>query len=180
MKTKEEILAELPNFYGTLTQQRLKSVLQYSPKTGVFVRKVTKSGNAKEGRVVGVGTDVDYGRIMVDYIRYPAHRLAWLYVHGAWPKGEIDHLNRKRGDNRIINLADVTRSENQQNVTLRKSNTSGFAGVTYFKPQAKWVANIQHNGVRHNLGYFDTPQDASAKYCEAKAQFHTHAPNVQP
>lgn len=72
MKTKHEILAELPNFHGTLTQQRLKSVLQYSPKTGVFVRKVTKSGNAKEGRVVGVGTDVDYGRIMVDYIRYPA------------------------------------------------------------------------------------------------------------
>jgi hypothetical protein len=46
---------------------------------------------------------------------YYAHRLAWLWWFGEWPEGGLDHINRIRNDNRIDNLREATRSENQRN-----------------------------------------------------------------
>jgi hypothetical protein len=42
-----------------------------------------------------------YREIRVGGERYYEHRLAWLYVHGRWPKEQIDHINHKRDDNRL-------------------------------------------------------------------------------
>ena len=36
--------------------------------------------------------------------QFKAHRIAWLLNYGEFPKGEIDHINRCRTDNRIENL----------------------------------------------------------------------------
>ncbi|WP_428999737.1 HNH endonuclease signature motif containing protein [Stenotrophomonas maltophilia] len=46
---------------------------------------------------------------------YRQHRLAWLYMTGQWPSGEIDHINHDRSDNRWHNLRDVSHQANQQN-----------------------------------------------------------------
>jgi hypothetical protein len=42
-----------------------------------------------------------YVRISIDGGKYTAHHLAWLYVHGLWPSDQIEHINRKRSNNRI-------------------------------------------------------------------------------
>ena len=46
----------------------------------------------------------DIAATRLDRVVYYAHRLAWVWVHGRHPCGEIDHSNRNRADNRIANL----------------------------------------------------------------------------
>ncbi len=46
---------------------------------------------------------------------YKAHRLAWFYVHGVWPKEQIDHINGDKADNCIANLRLADFSKNQAN-----------------------------------------------------------------
>ncbi len=89
-----------------LTQQRLHELLHYDAETGFFTKKRFAVGSYQEG----------YLYICLDNKSYGAHRLAWLYRYGDIPKGlQIDHINGKRHDNRIVNLRAVTPQENLQN-----------------------------------------------------------------
>ena len=54
----------------------------------------------------------------------------------------------------------------------QKSNTSGYRGVTWHRAKQKWVARIQFRGKTYHLGYFDSPEEASAAYQAAKEQLH--------
>jgi len=62
------------------------------------------------------------------------HRAAWALFYGRWPT-EIDHLNGNKTDNRIENLREVSRGENDQNRVWKwKPNaTTGLPGVYYLK-----------------------------------------------
>jgi hypothetical protein len=100
------------------------------------------------------------------------HRAAWLYVHGKWPNGQIDHINGDRSDNRISNLRDVSHSVNQQNVHRpRRDNASGFLGVT--RQKNLWTSQVTVSGKTLHLGLFKTPEEAASAYLEAKRKHHT-------
>ena len=86
-----------------LTAERLRERLHYDAETGVFTRRVGSS-NARSGDVAGSVHSTGYVRIGIDGWKYTAHHLAWLYVHGVWPSDQIEHISRKRSDNRIANL----------------------------------------------------------------------------
>lgn len=159
-----------------LTAERLRELLRYDSETGEFhwrggegrPRKKTKAGcKDKDG----------YIRIKVDQRLYAAHRLAWLYVHGEWPKHTIDHKNCVRSDNRIENLRDITREANMQNVKSapRSNKSSGLLGASWHKAAGDWRANIAVNGKKRHLGRFDTAEEAHAAYLKAKAELHPYA-----
>jgi len=154
-----------------LTQERLKEVLDYNPETGVFVWRVSK-GPCKAGSVAGNAHITGYVLIAIDGKKHRAHRLAWLYVHGVWPDKDIDHINRIRTDNRIANLRDVSKSENQWNSSARCDNTSGYLGVCWHKQRSKWHAQIRVCEKRLHLGYFNTLEAANAAYMAAKEKLH--------
>lgn len=97
---------------------------------------------------------------MIDGENYLAHRLAWLYVYGEWPKNQIDHINRIKTDNKIKNLRDVTNSTNQHNNAIRRHNTSGTTGVMTLKSKNSWGAQIYVNNKRIYLGVFKTKEEA--------------------
>ncbi len=138
-----------------VTQERLKQLLDYDPETGEFVWINPPVGWLQPGDRTGASHDRDgYLRIGIDGRRYKAHRLAWLFVHGVWPAGEIDHINRVKHDNRISNLRDATVGENRQNITARRTNTSGAKGVSWHKHSMKWRACIRSNGRQISLGYY--------------------------
>lgn len=141
----------------TIDAERLKDLLSYNAETGVFTWRKTK-GRAKAGSAAGCKDTCGYEVIRVDNVLYKAHRLAWLYVHGRWPDGLLDHINRKPGDNRIANLREVSQSENMHNAT-RKSK-SGVPGVRWRHERNRWVAQIRVGYRNHVIGSFLSKDEA--------------------
>lgn len=150
-----------------LTQERLKELFNYDPDTGKFTRR--DCGRTwKAGSVAGsLNKTLNYFYIEIDRKKYKASRLAWLYVYGEMPKNDIDHINRIRTDDRIENLRDVTKSYNMKNCAVKKSNTSGFLGVSFCKDIKKWRARIKKDGKVLSLGCFVNPEDAHNEYKKA-------------
>jgi hypothetical protein len=155
-----------------ITQEELKELLHYDSETGIFSWRNYRSGISKS-KVAGTLDHHGYIRIKINYVIYEAHRLAWLYEYGVVPKGEIDHRNHNRSDNRIENIRDVSITINRQNQSIpQKHNKSGFLGVSLFKETGKYRAQITVEGKKKHLGYFDTPEQAHDAYVAAKRQFH--------
>jgi len=156
-----------------IPQEELKRLLRYDPETGIFTRLVSPARNVKVGDVAG-GICHGYIRIKINSRGYAAHRLAWLYVYGECPAGEIDHINHDRSDNRIVNLRCVSLQDNQKNQRMAKKNTSGFNGVCWHKVTRKWMAQISVNDEKIYLGVFNSIDDAimARKAADIKYDFH--------
>lgn len=144
----------IPN--SEISRDDLIARLAYDPATGVF--RWRNSGK-EAGCVWG---DRPYRRIMLNKLSYGAHRLAWLYVYGKWPDGEIDHINGIHDDNRICNLRDVTKTGNARNRRLRADNTHGAPGVYLNRETGRWYAQCCHGGKNRHLGSFPDFESAAA------------------
>lgn len=127
----------------TIFVEELKELLQYDEETGRFTYLVSTSARAQQGKEAGSD---NHGYIMITIRgkRYMAHRLAWLYVNGDMPNGEIDHINGIRGDNRICNLRVVSKIENQRNMKLREGSKTDISGVTRSTVSKGWHATISN------------------------------------
>lgn len=161
---------------AALTVGRLRELLSYDPETGEFRRLVVLSNSSKIGQTVGVALRGRYAKICVDGVRYYAHRLAWLHIHGCWPKEQVDHINGDRSDNRLANLRECTNAENSQNAGTRVNNTSGLMGIHWCNTRRRWVAQIRQNGKIRGLGRFSSREEAQAAYISARAQTHAFQP----
>ena len=156
-----------------MLQSYLKEILSYDKKTGIFRWKIDRS-KVKANSVAGcVGTG-GYIQIKVNYKLYKAHRLAWLYVHGEFPKEQIDHINHNRKDNRLSNLRVVSNVENHRNIRMLKNNTSGVSGVYWSDTMKKWHARIRVYGKQKNLGFFSDLDEAKKAREVAKAKYKFH------
>ena len=105
-----------------LTQEQLKELFHYSPETGIFTRLKTTTGKNKAGTIPGGDKSTGYIRIAINGKYYQAHRLAWLYMTGDFPKNCIDHINMIKTDNSWGNLRGATRSENNKNRNAQSNN----------------------------------------------------------
>ncbi len=122
-----------------ITQKRLKEVLDYDHKTGIFIWKdrilCTGRNHGFAGRVAG-GLLEGYIYIKIDGELTAAHCLAWLYVYGYLPENDIDHRDRIKTHNWIKNLREASRMCNLQNQSVSSNNSSGITGVWR---KTKWV-----------------------------------------
>lgn len=163
-----------------ITPEFVREYLHYNPDTGIFVwlKTVQHGGKAKVGGVAGVKTVNGRIAIGISKCRFYAHRLVWLYVYGRWPKKNIDHIDGDPSNNRFNNLREADQSQNMQNISCKpkKSNRSGFVGVSWSKSHKKWLASIRINGKQTHLGRFNTAELAHVAYCEAKAKHHKFQP----
>lgn len=159
-----------------LTQKRLKEVLRYNRKTGVFTWRVRKACCIHVGDTAGRTQATGYREITIDGRGYRAHRLAWLYVKGRWPKKLIDHKNGVKDDNRWSNIREADAFQNQHNQRVGHSDSSsGLLGVAFHKPKGKWFARISVQRQRKFLGYFTTANAAHSAYVKAKVELHPFA-----
>lgn len=151
-----------------ISHEDLKALVSYNPDTGLFTR-------LKDGKVWGPGRD---GRVVIGAggEMFLAHRLAWFYVTGSWPKEQIDHINRDRSDNRWSNLREATQLENQQNKVAYSSNTSGHKGIR-FDPRwsGRYCADICLNGVKHRAR-FKTLDEAIEWRTQKEQDLHPYRP----
>jgi AP2 domain len=84
-------------------------------------------------------------------------------------KRQGDHANHDTLDNRKFidgkpQLRIATRAQNQWNTGIRRTNKSGYKGVSRLKGRNKWRATARRDGKRHFLGDFDDPKEANAAY----------------
>lgn len=155
----------------SLPQSRLKELLNYDEKTGVFTW-VKNAGSKRSGSIAGCVNVDGYTVIHVDNNDYYAHRLAYLFMTGEFPKGNIDHKNGVKGCNVWGNLRECTDQQNKFNIGLRKDNTSGFKGVSWCKLYRKWAAQASLNGKVKHLGRYATAEQASDAYKAFVSQNH--------
>lgn len=144
-----------------ITQEQLKEMLHYDPETGIFTWKVDRIWKCK-GKIAGGNNGKGHRAIGLFGKHYLAHRLAWFYVYGEWPR-QIDHKNNIRHDNRIDNLRPAKPQENSRNSLPHKDGTSKYKGVSRGYKN-KWQVSIMINKKSAYLGLFKYPEQAAAKY----------------
>ena len=161
--------------FSILSAQRLRELVHYSPESGLFTRRVKSSSRTYPGKPAGSPNTAGYLQLRVDGVRYLAHRLAWLYVHGEWPNQVIDHIDGNPANNRIANLRDVSISVNLQNQRAAQGRTkSGMLGVHIQNNRGKirYLAQIVLDGKLRHVGSFDTASEAYGAYLTAKRESH--------
>lgn len=153
--------------------EKLNELLRYEPETGLIYWRVSrKGGRATAGAVAGYMTCRGYIKITVGGKCLLAHRVAFALTRGSWPENEIDHINGIKSDNRIINLREATKRQNEANKGVSKNSCTGLKGVSFRKSRNKFVARISNGEKRRFLGLFDTAQDAHEAYCKAAKEMH--------
>lgn len=156
----------------TIAQEVLRKLLQYDEETGVFTRLGT-------GRKITPKNKAGYVVVYLFGGSYYAHRLAWLYVNGSMPAGQIDHINGDKSDNRIANLRVVSAALNSQNRPAQSNNKTGFKGVSFNTRRTRFHACIRVAGKTIHLGNFVKAEDAAAAYALAAARYHSINPFAQ-
>ncbi len=154
--------------------ERARELINYNPETGSMVWRLTR-GRAVSGEIATYVRHDGYATLRMDRKHYYAHRVAWLVIHGSWPKCQIDHINGVRNDNRLENLRESNQSENLQNMGKRVG-VSKYTGVHLCRKTGKWISEIRHKKKKHYLGRFENEADAYQAYLEAKKSLHEFNP----
>jgi len=156
-----------------LNQEYLKEILHYDPETGIFTWRVKKVYFLKVNDIAGY-LDQGYRKIRINSKGYRAHRLAFLYMNGEFPPDQVDHINHVKDDNRWCNLRMVTSSENQRNLKMSKTNTSGFVGVSWHKGSKKWRVELLIKGKKKCFGLFKDINEAAKMRQQANIKYGFH------
>ena len=125
----------------TITADRLRAALDYDPDTGVFrwlprdPPPVASWNSRYAGKVAGRLNAPKLGRPAYRKIRlhdreYKAHRLAWVYMTGRWPREDIDHVDGDPLNNRFGNLREASRGQNLRNARCHSDAAVGLKGVS--------------------------------------------------
>ena len=150
----------------------VKSQLDYSYETGKFTWKVDGKGR-KRGHEAGcLSNQTGYVLIGLKGRLYLAHRLAWWHFYEEEPGRYLDHIDRNRSNNSIINLRQVTHQQNMANSTARSTSSSGIKGVSWCSSTKKWRATITVDGKQRSLGRHKNLDDAAKAYADASIKEH--------
>lgn len=150
----------------TLNQSEVQRLLYYDANTGAFTWRVKPCRRIRVGQPAGATNTAGYIVIGISGKLYYAHRIAWFYMTGEWPR-QVDHRDGDRSNNAWANLRLATHQQNILNAKLAKNSTSGFKGVSWHRAAGKWSAQIYLNGESKHLGLFTTAEDAHAAYVSA-------------
>ena len=132
-----------------ISQEKLKTLFNYDPFTGWFI---------KNGVPIGSITKNGYLTVRIDYKSYYLHRLAFLWMTGKFPVNDVDHINTNRLDNSWSNLREATRSQNLMN---RSSNVEKILPKNVYRYNTnRYRVQIKINGENKHFGYYDTIEEA--------------------
>lgn len=166
-----------------LSADFLRERFDYDAETGVVTYSGRERANLppsarsrRAGKAAGWKDTAGHLNIKIKSIDFLLHRVIWTMVTGEEPKGQIDHINGDKTDNRWSNLRIATGSINAQNLHKAYANSSsGVLGVSPGITNGTWLANIRINRVLIRLGTFKSKEDASDAYLNAKALLHPEA-----
>ena len=116
------------------------------------------------GRIRKVGSAATVGSIDKGYcfftIKSAIHRLvAQAFIPNPENKPTVDHINRKRDDNRVENLRWATLMEQSENQIVRPPGKSGYKHIHPDAKGAGYFLRIQKNK-KLNVAWFSTLEEA--------------------
>lgn len=161
-----------------LTQSAAREIFAYDPDSGYLHWRISPKWGIRAGDKVGYMHKSGYVATKFKRDQYLVHRIVWLIEFGYFPTVDIDHINRDRSDNRIINLRLATRAQNAQNCVTRRIGNSGVPGVSWHKQSKKWRASIKANGEHIHLGGFDCLDDAALARKLGEIAHHKYRPEA--
>ena len=144
-------ISELTDEERKAFEEHLLSTYRYDEETGKLI-------NRKWNREYPGMIDKNRGYVYVfvffrgERFKLWKHRLVFFLEHRRFPK-EIDHLNGIKTDNRIENLREVNRSENEAN-KLRKWKKNADSGL----PGINKIGRVFRTEFRSRLLYSSIPE----------------------
>ena len=128
------------------------------------VRKVSTGEDIKQSiykEYLRVDLFKNWGRYDMIQKTIDVHRLVALaFIPNSMNKRIVDHIDRDKLNNHIVNLRWATHSENGMNRSAPKNSTSGQTGVTFDKKSRKWRVKISIDGKEKHIGYYQTFDEA--------------------
>jgi hypothetical protein len=147
---------------------------RYNAETGHLYHARDKGNLIKAGTAVTRKADVNgYLYTYVRRKKVPQHRIIWEMVHGSAPRGVITHLNQNKADNRLVNLAQISRRQ----VAIKRYRPganvdTGYPGVERIAGRLdQWRARIKVKGRWIELGTFNDFRRAITARQEAEKKY---------
>lgn len=142
----------------------------------LFWKKVPKNANRLSvGDEAGfLCEDSGYRFIKMLGKKLRAHRVIWFCEKGEIPDN-IDHINGIRDDNRLCNLRNVSKVENNRNRKINSNNKLGCFGV-YYKggDKNRFIASIGVNNRTKHIGTYKTLKEAVKARKDAEIKYGYH------
>ena len=154
-----------------ITQDFLKEHFEYRDGK-LFWKKLLPKFKSNIGDELGKVNDKGYIACSFKGKNYKLHRLIFLYHHNNLPE-QIDHINNKKGDNRIENLRPATNSQNAFNIVGHSDALTSTKNVWKVKDGKKqWRGEVCCNGVRYNIPRQSTKDEAESAVTELRNRLH--------
>lgn len=116
-----------------------------------------------------------YGRIHDGERTVKAHRWAYARFNGPISDGDlVDHICHNPACVRPEHLRIANKAQNMQNLrgATKANKSSGYRNV--YRDRNRWNAKVYHGGKNHNLGQFDTPEEANEAAVAFRLAHFTH------
>jgi len=152
--------------------KELSQKFGYNPDTGDFTHKAD-SPRGRIGDLAGTVNSLGYRTLCVGGKNVYAHRVAWFLHYGEDPKGQIDHIDGDRANNRISNLRVANNQENSKNSKRYTTNKTGVTGVRYYDGD-RFLSSITVDGKTTHLGVYNNLLDAACARKSAEARYGYH------
>lgn len=123
--------------------------------SGWMQKRAAKTWNTRFAGREASSMSNGYLRISINGLSLKAHRVVLAMLYGAWPDGDVDHINGDVSDNRPANLRIVSHAENCKNQKLRNGNAFGIHGIFKDRRTGKFVVSINDAGEKRHIGQYD-------------------------
>ena len=160
-----------------LTVETLKAHLSYRASNGKFFWHDLERPNQRgpkpknpAGAIVRSAGHRKVIQIPEFKFKFLTARLAFLYMTGQWPKGQVDHADLDPTNDSWENLKDVSPSEARIRVGLRSDNREHVSGV--HKSAKGWRAQCAKNGKIVYRKWFKTREEAVSARMKAVRKYH--------
>ncbi len=184
MKSKGKSLKGHPNFKGNKWEEKEDCFIGIDAKGNRF--KISKEDYEECSKYCWTGKD-ESSRNPKNGLYFSArmsrkspeghkmkmlHNFVWEKHNGKIPEGYlVDHIDRFPENNCINNLRLVDKSLNSLNSDIRKNNSSGVTGVSFYEKRQCWRAFINYGGKRYELGRRKNKEEAIKLRLKAELEY---------